>query len=307
LKIAFRIDISNEIGTGHYLRMSALADAFSELGHQCFFFKSEDETIDYSPFDIVMIDTYQVSDEYIASLNSPDRLLVCYDDNALYTYSCDILLNANLHAHELNFRFGEKIPRLLLGGKYALLRGEFRNAAPVSVRKDANQVFICFGGSDLRNMTPKVINTLKEIGGIHLSVVLGPYTNNDEEVYALSNENITIFKAPQSISAIMSNCDIAITAAGSMIYELAAIGLPAITIIQADNQYLIADYMSRHDLMNCIGDWGNIDLIRLKNDVISLLSDFDKRKEKSKTLKETVNKNGAANAAKEIINYRRQT
>jgi spore coat polysaccharide biosynthesis predicted glycosyltransferase SpsG len=301
LKIAFRIDIGNEIGTGHYLRMSALADAFSGLGHQCAFFKSEDEPIDYSPFDIIVVDTYQVNDDYIASLNSPDRLLVCYDDNALYTYNCDILINANLHAHELSFRFGEKIPRLLLGGKYALLRGEFRNAAPVSILENANRVFICFGGSDLRNMTRKVIDALIEIDGIQLCVVMGPYTKNDKEVFALANENVTIFKAPASISEIMKSCDIAVTAAGSMIYELAAIGLPALTITQADNQLLIAEYMDRNDLMTCVGNWENIDFNKLRYEVVSLLSDFSTRKLKSAQLLETVDKNGAINAAQEII------
>ena len=302
LKIAIRIDVSNEIGAGHYLRMSALSDAFSELGHQCTFFKGEDEPVDYSPFDIVILDTYQVNGDYIAALNSPGRLVVCYDDNALYTYNCDILLNANLHAHELNFRFGEKVPRLLLGSKYTLLRREFRESPLFVVREHAKRIFVCFGGSDLRNMTPKAVRILQEIDGVHLSVVLGPYTKNDEEVFTLANVNTSVYKAPESISEIMLNCDIAVTAAGSMIYELAALGLPTIAITQADNQLIGADYMTRRGLINCIGSWESVDPDKLKRTAASLLTDFTARKSQSSKLIETVNKNGAINAAREIIN-----
>ena len=306
MKIAIRIDLSNEIGTGHYLRMNALADAFADLGQQCVFFKGEDEPIDYAPFEIVILDTYQLNDAYIAALNAANRLLVCYDDNALYTYDCDVLINANLYAHELKFRFGEKTPRLLLGSRYILLRREFRQAPPLQVREHADRIFICFGGSDPRNMTPIVIRALGEIDGVHLNVVLGPYTKNDREVLSLANENIIITKAPAAISEIMLNCDLAVTAAGSMIYELAALGLPTIAIIQADNQRLGAGYLARRRLVKCLGAWNNVDYDLLKHEVISTLNDFAGRKEKSSELLELVDKNGATNAANEILTLYRE-
>ncbi|MDR2558108.1 MAG: DUF354 domain-containing protein [Oscillospiraceae bacterium] len=301
LKIALRIDVSDKIGTGHLTRMTALADAFIELNHKCFFFKGEDEPINYSGFDIIILDTYQVTDDYISALNSPDRLIVCYDDNALYTYSCDILLNANLHAHELKFNFGEKIPQLLLGGEYALLRREFRDSDTLEIRENAKNIFVCFGGSDLRNMTPKVIKALKEIKNIKIFAVLGAYTRNDNEVLALNGENVIVFKNPEFISEIMKKCDVAVTAAGSMTYESACIGLPGIIITQADNQLLIADYMARNGIMFNAGDWKNIDFNNLKKETISLLNDFNFRKKTSEKMVLSVNKKGAVNAAKSIL------
>jgi spore coat polysaccharide biosynthesis predicted glycosyltransferase SpsG len=299
-KIAFRIDISNEIGTGHLMRMKALSDVFTELNHHCVFFKGEDEPVDYSGFDIIILDTYQITNDYISVLNSPDRLLVCYDDNALYTYSCDVLLNSNLHAHELEFRFGEKIPRLFLGGKYALLRREFRESDTLEIRENAKNVFICFGGSDPHNMTPKIIHALNEIEEINLFVVLGEYTKNDEEVFKLSDK-ANIFKAPESISRIMKKCDIAVTAAGSMVYESACIGIPAIIITQADNQMLIADYMRRKGLAIYSDDRKNVDFDSLKKEIISLLGNFNCRREMSYKLIQSVNKNGAVSAARSIL------
>ena len=303
LNIALRIDISSEIGTGHFLRMNALADGFLSLGHQCVFLKGEDEPIDYSAYDIVVLDTYQINDDYIAELNSPARLLVCYDDNALYSYDCDVLINANLYANELRFRFAKKTPILLLGGEYALLRREFRESPPFLPQEKASRIFICFGGSDARNSTHDVVCALREIDGIQLDVVLGAYTKNDEEVLALSGENVSIIKTPSAISEIMGNCDIAVTAAGSMVYELASIGIPSIIITQADNQLLVAEYMAREGLMEYAGDWKSVDLGRLKNDAVSLLLDYGRRKVESARLIKTVNRNGAIDAAGKIIDF----
>lgn len=303
MKIAFRIDIGNEIGTGHFMRMSALAEAFTELGCICEFFKNEDEPVDYSGFDIIVLDTYQVDNKYIADLNVPGRIVVCYDDNALYAYNCDILLNANLHAAELRFKFEGKTPSLLLGGKYALLRRELRTAAPFVIREKADRVFVCFGGSDLRNITPRVIEALKSMESVRLSVALGALTSCDDEVFALANDNVSVHKTPAAISDLMRQCDIAVTAAGSMVYELAALGMPAITITQADNQSLIAEYMSRNGLMKCVGDWQNVDFNNLGSEVESLLRDASRRKTESNALKKTVDKNGAINAAGDILKY----
>jgi spore coat polysaccharide biosynthesis predicted glycosyltransferase SpsG len=301
LKIAFRIDISPEIGTGHYVRMSALAEAFVELGHTYEFFKSEDEPVDYSNFDIIVVDSYEVSSEYIAKLNTPNQTLVCYDDNALYTYNCDILINANLYAKELNFKFGNTPSYMLLGGEYALLRGEFQNISPITIKEKATRVFVCFGGSDLRNTTPRIIESLQDIAGVKLSVALGGSTKCDDEVYTLAKKNVTIYKTPESICEIMHNCDIAVTSSGSMVYELAVLGLPAITISQAENQFFVAEYMLRKGLMKNVGNWKNVDFDYVKKEVQLLLDDTNRRKFESAKLVKMVNKNGAVNAAKEIV------
>ena len=306
MNIAFRIDISSETGTGHLGRMLALADAFFELGCTYKIFKGEDEPIDYTGFDIIVLDSYLLSDEYIAGLNSPDKTIVCFDDNALYTYNCDTLINVNLHAEELKFKFGAKKPTLLLGGKYALLRREFRDSDVITVKENTNHVFVCFGGSDLRNMTPHVVKTLKDIPGIKLSVVLGSHTKNDDEVLALANDNITIFKTPKSIVDIISTCDIAIASSGVMTYELAALGIPGILIAQAENQFLILEYMSRKKLFTSLGTWQDIDLEKLKSETIALLSDYERRLSESKRLSQAVDKNGAYNAANSILNIAKE-
>ena len=299
MRIAFRIDISNSIGTGHFVRMSALAEAFESLGCLCAFFRGAHEPIDYKSFDIIILDTYEISSDYISKLKTQNRLLACYDDNAFYKYDCHVLLNANFHAHELNFRYSEEKPLTLLGPKYALLRKEFHNTKPIEVKEAAKDIFVCFGGSDLRGFTPVAVNALREIPGIHINIVLGERTTCDKEVYGMTSKYVRIFKNPAKISEIMASCDMAISGAGSMVYELACLGIPTIVVAQARNQQLIANYLERYKLMKYAGDWDSF--LNLRQETEKLLNDFGRRKTEGKRLAETVNIRGAIAAAKAIL------
>jgi spore coat polysaccharide biosynthesis predicted glycosyltransferase SpsG len=281
--------------------MSALAEAFVARGCECVFFTGDDEPIDFSGFNIVILDTYKISDEYISSLRATRRVLVCIDDNALYTYDCDALVNHNFHAPGLNFNFAAAPPKLLLGPKFALLRGEFSNTAPIKINENAADIFVCFGGSDVRNFTPQAVKALRKITAAKLTVVLGSHTNCDAEVFALACENVRVLKNPAHISREMQNCDIAVTAAGSMVYELSALGIPSILITMAENQFYLAEFLQKNNLMHLLGNWDKISLEELRRETENLLGDFARRKREHENLIKTVDRNGTKNIADEIL------
>jgi spore coat polysaccharide biosynthesis predicted glycosyltransferase SpsG len=99
----------------------------------------------------------------------------------------------------------------------------------------------------------------------------------------------------------MKECDIAVTSSGTMVYELAAIGLPSILITQASNQFLVSDYIARNDLGINAGSWDTVDINSLKNIVRTLLWDYNKRKCLSDSMIKSVDKKGARNAVAEIL------
>jgi spore coat polysaccharide biosynthesis predicted glycosyltransferase SpsG len=249
---------------------------------------------------ILVIDSYTVSDSYIESLNKPGRLLVCYDDNALYKYSCDVIINGNLHAKSLNYSFGNKRPKMLLGGRYASLRPQFSKADEVVISENAFKIFLCFGGSDLRNFTPFAVSALQEIEGVKINAVLGGAAKCNEELKKIAGANVKILINPDNIAEIMAKSDIGIISAGSISLEASSLGLPSITIEQAGNQRLMADYMASNGLMEFLGDYESLDKKTLKARVNALLVDFERRKKEHKKLLSTVSKNGALNIAYEI-------
>jgi len=303
LRIAFRIDSGPGIGMGHLTRMSALADAFSEYGVESVFFSTSNEPIDYKGFDAIIADSYLLSDEYINDLNNKAPLIICYDDNALYTYSCDILVNANLHAKTLEFRFGEKKPELLLGGEFALLRREFWDAEPITVEENVKRILVTFGGTDLNSQTKSVIDILAGFQMCEIIAVFGPKANGYEQCkqkYSNTN-NVRLYQGTEFMSGIMKQCDMAITAGGSTIYELAALGIPSIIIPQADNQLLASDYFLKNGLMKSVGWWADLDSQTLLKETESLMFNKDRRYEESELLKKEVNQKGAFHLVKKIM------
>ena len=297
--------MGKEIGMGHYTRMSAVGDVFRLMGYQVNIMTSEDEPIAYDTYDIVVLDSYQLSDEYIAGINKQSTLVVCYDDNALYDYDCHMVFNGNLHAENLKFRINEKLTTLYLGGQYTPLREMFWNMKPIKIRDKAKNIFVCFGGSDSNDYTPYVINAIKEILDVNIHVVLGSHTKCDESVYKIvekqTSNQISVFKNPSEIVTIMQACDIAITGAGSMVYELATQGIPSVLIPQADNQEEIASYLNENKLMTVLEMWNRVQADDIKNSVMTLISDRYKRVEQSKRLQQTVNKTGAKKIVQEVL------
>lgn len=300
-RIAFRIDSGKQVGMGHFVRMSALADAFTTLYNaDVVFFQTQDEPIDYSSYDVVVLDSYLLTSQYIAQLHNGLHTLVCYDDNALYTYDCDVILNANFHSCELTFTTAKPSPIMLLGGQYALLRSEFWEATPIDITHAPKNIFVCFGGTDARNQTPLVVDVLQTLPNIHLNVVLGKEAPHGNVASINVNSKVSIFRDPPSIAAIMQKSDIAVISAGSIVYETAALGLPSLTILQASNQDHCAHFLDENKLMQCVGSHDALDRVNLKKQVSDLLSNYDRRQYESKKLISFVNKQGALSAAEAI-------
>ncbi|MDR0964458.1 MAG: hypothetical protein LBM60_07575 [Clostridium sp.] len=301
LQAMIRVELGPDVGMGHFYRMSVLAQALEKSGVKVRIFQAKDEPIPYDAADIIILDSYELSDAYIATKNASNRLVVCYDDNALYEYSCDVVANANAYAAELPYRFGARKPALCLGPQYALLREEFRECHPATIRENAHKVFVCFGGADIRGFSPIALRALLSIPMIEIHLVLGEMTRCDEEVASLASERVHLYKNPTKISEIMGQCDIAISAAGSSVYELASMGLPTILVVQADNQAKIAEYLSRHKLMTSVGDWTQFQEEALCQETKALLDDTARRMRESIALRQLVNKDGANKLAQELL------
>jgi spore coat polysaccharide biosynthesis predicted glycosyltransferase SpsG len=116
-----------------------------------------------------------------------------------------------------------------------------------------------------------------------------------------------VIKDPPSMSDVMSRCDMAVTAAGSTVYELAALGVPSLLIPQADNQKRLAEYLSSNNMMKSLGWWEDIDADALLKEVQDLLYNTERRACESDRLKQSVNENGARRLASDILRIMDET
>lgn len=172
---------------------------------------------------------------------------------------------ANLSC-ELDFRAdfaksSEKLLRVFIknnvfyGVKYFVANTDF-DFARVGKKKHIKHILLTFGASDTQNYTQKttdalsqIINTQKKhIFGFKVCahIVLGKFYPHHLEPKSINTKSATnttkithkIYQnlSPKDFARVMKNCDIAISAGGQSIYEIAQSELPLVIIPTATNQ-----------------------------------------------------------------------
>ena len=127
----------------------------------------------------------------------------------------------------------------MLDTKYTALRKEFWNIDRRKVRESIKNLLITFGGSDVRNLCPKLLRLLvKSLPTVKKTVIVGPDFDNKSIIKNEADNNTELIFSPNSnqIKQCMINSDICIGSGGQTLYELASVGVPTIAIILGDNQ-----------------------------------------------------------------------
>ena len=266
--LLIRADASAAIGVGHVMRCLALAEAWLELGGRVLLATAEIPVAIAERYERVgatvamvkstddaavlardrgarfaVVDGYHLgADDQAALKRTGARLLVIDDRGETATRAADVVLNQNAGAvADLYAALGAK---LLLGTQFTLLRREFRGVAGArAIPEVARRLLVSFGGSDPANVTPRVIEALAPLEGFEVLVVAGVANSNAAtlSVPADARASIRIVTVVDDMAEQMRWAELAIVAAGSTCWELAACGVPMIAVAVADNQLAITE------------------------------------------------------------------
>lgn len=203
--------------------------------------------------DWIIVDHYLLdANWHSAARHLADRILVI-DDLANRSYDCDILLDQTFG--RLANDYHELVPsgaRVLAGSSYALLRPEFARERPAALERRKNgspvrRILVSIGTSDPGGITARLVErVLNTAPDCAIDVVLGPQATSLQEVKSLAarNPGIAVHIDSDRMAELMRDADIAIGAAGTTSWERCCLGLPAITLVLAENQSLIADRLA---------------------------------------------------------------
>lgn len=261
---------SSKYGFGHMVRCLTIIDYCKNNNIDCEFIVDGDESsdlfiqkndgkninwknIDYlneylKADDIVVIDSYYVSLEELEFIKARVKKIIVIDDLSRLPYKDMIVLNPNFCAELVEY---DNHNDLLLGSEYCLLRKEFINKKYSLINKEVKNILITFGGSDVLNLTPKIVQFINnKYDNLNLNIIIGSgYSNVDEINEVVSNyDNIKLYKAvdAKKMVELMLNNDFVISAAGQTLNELLRVGCPSCFIKVIDNQQLNIDYLNIH-------------------------------------------------------------
>ena len=197
----------------------------------------------------VVVDGYRFGSDYQTHLKRAGLKVLFLDDYGhARRYSADVILNQNPHASEALYPNREPSTRLLLGPRFVLLRQEFgvwskwrREIPPV-----ARKVLATMGGSDPENITRRVAEAIlseREFEGI---VVVGGSNPHLPELRALVRDEpaVRLLENVGNMAELMAWADVAVAGAGTTCWEMCFLGLPALLIVLADHQKLVAQQLS---------------------------------------------------------------
>jgi len=271
----------------------------------------------------LFIDSYFVTNNYLYSVWETSRAtatkLVYIDDVASFPYPCDVLVNYNIYGGDWEEKYkslyissGKRVqcPQLILGSTYAPLRGEFQNLQPRTVKKNATNILISTGGTDFEHLTVSLIDAVlsnPEAKSYAFHFVIGAMNEDAKLISSLasSSHNIVLHQAVKSMSSLMKDSDLAISAAGSTLYELCSTQTPTITYILADNQIPGARGFEKHGILKNCGDVREVGKAalasRLITEAVELAENYEERRRIAERMKSVVDGNGAKRIVDTII------
>lgn len=184
--------------------------------------------------DYIIIDSYLADIEIYKFISESTKKCLYIDDNNRISYPKGIILNPVLYDDVVY-----KTENIVLQGKdYIILRKEFLETITDTVEKNID-VLITLGGTDIRNLTPKLLQIIKRINSkLKIAVVIGKAFDNIEKIEKEKNDNIEFYynlSALEMKEIILKSKNV-ICGCGQSINELLYLKANFFPIVIADNQ-----------------------------------------------------------------------
>ena len=281
--IVIRADGNAGIGAGHLMRCLTIADAIrQESGREIIFACADEESAllaerhgyetwilgtDYRDMEseiprweerfssdnpsknILLVDSYFVTIPYLAHLRRYG-ILVLLDDMAKQAYPVDAVVNYNVFAAQEKYDrlYRGTDTRCFVGGRFIPIRPVFWSAGYV-VRDKAEDMLITTGGGDSQNIAAGILRAVYRTG-MRYHIVTGRYNPHFAELKEMESTfpGVHVRHDVADMAGLMGQCDLAVTAGGTTVYELAALGVPFICFSYAENQEALTEYIDRQGI-----------------------------------------------------------
>lgn len=328
IKINIITEGGRSIGFGHITRCVALGQAFEEKGLRPVFLINGDETVEsfvkdkcykisswlgrnddpayfIKDADIVVVDSYLLGRKFYDMIAQAARVPVYIDDNKRMDYPRGMVINGNIFANDLDYPKKEGVT-YFLGTSYTPLRKPFWKLPPKKCGKAIERIMVTMGGDDSKGLTPKVLSLLQRIfPDAKKDVVIGSASLAAGDIEKKKDVNTTLFYNLQAeaMKNLMMKADIAVSAGGQTLYELARVGVPTVAVCAARNQLNNIIKWQESGFLNYAGPWDAKGLLKKIGDSIESLHSPNIRTKKAMKGREIMDGFGSRRIVAEVLRY----
>src|SRR3989338_2266933 len=338
--VLFRCDGGRNIGMGHVMRCLCLADGLRDQGIKDisfltyspdqaakkkiqdwefkvveapeagsesdlkFLVKSVKDLKDLSR-SLLITDSYALTDRYLSEVKTTGIRVLSFDDEAKQSFPVNWVLNHNLGAEKLVYPKGTTA-KILGGSKYFLLRKEFKNLIGKRIASKDFHLLVTMGGSDSNNQTKKVLEAIKGTKQkLKVTVVLGSAHPDVKGIQALAksmSHQVQVVHDVPDLAAYLTDVNLAVPGGGTTCYEMAAVGIPNIMLVLADNQRRIAQMLNDFGCSKSLGWSQDVDDKKIAQTIEALLGQPEILKQMSARGPELVDGRGVDRVLEAILN-----
>lgn len=222
---------------------------------------------------VVVVDSKAATAAWLLSCGR-HRRVVCFDDEEARDLPCDVVVNNHVWARVGDY--GDRPGRrLLLGPAFNTV-----NAAYFQRASAGHGLLITLGGEDPHNHSAWLVETLADlVSDMPVTVCIGPAHPAPYALRAVCAQRVPhadVLRAPSSLVAAAQRSHLALSAAGTTCYELAAAGIPFGVLAVEDHQDRMADAMVQAGVALRLGRFDDLDaasvraaFARLQDDAVA--------------------------------------
>jgi UDP-2,4-diacetamido-2,4,6-trideoxy-beta-L-altropyranose hydrolase len=265
-RVAFVTEGSAEVGLGHVSRCLALARAVGAEGARSILVAPADPRVASlaahppaafvtwpwpdNPLgatdflralgaEAIVVDSYKASPDFLGGLHGAAPVVVAIDDLADRPLPVDVVVNGSAAAESLPYRRVEGT-RFLLGSRYALLDPDYAGVPERVADARVSRIFVSLGGGRWAREVAAAIRAADAVldGGI-VDVAAGPFSADAPEIddaAGAARNHVVVHRDRFGLRELMAAADVAVCGAGMTLYELSAVGTPAVVVQMSDNQ-----------------------------------------------------------------------
>lgn len=319
IKVILCVDGSHKIGTGHIYRLKNLSEYFPNNFEAYYLTATKNflKNITQSPKiidsrnnltsklrkinpDIIIVDKLKESTKNLELFKKNSKYVIGIDYTAQNKNFLDLgisILYPTKALSSINFK------NLF---NFAILNKSFLKTPKIRIKKKVNSIIIIQGGSDTHCFIPKILDAINMLNyNLKITVVVGSgfqcWKKLDESVQNNKNK-IKVLHNIKNMQTVMANHDLAITAGGMTLLELAYLGIPSIIVCGEKFEEETATKISRIGFGINLGYGGKVSTKKIGENIEMLANNYHLRKKMNKLGKQIIDGNGAVKIS-QIIQY----
>lgn len=244
---------------------------------------------------VIVVNMFKNDSERLKYFKQNTRLLVTIDDPSGAARWADIRINPLYYSDDA-----------ITDPAYVALRKEFTQAHKISkvVKDRVEIILVTQGGADTYGFTPKIVRALDGIEkDCWIDVVIGPAFQHHRELKEALNKsqrNFNILQNVTNMCELMQQSDMAITAGGNTMFELACVGVPAVVLCAEEFEEETADRMEKYGIVENLEFGEKVSPEDIYDRVQVLVEDKNRRSEMSRRGQELIDGRGAERIVKLI-------